>query len=148
MVQRAEAEGRAAADLELLPVIEQIALTGQDLGDFVWFAIIAVGVLVVGTVVVVGMVRSEKFTQWLAERTEAIANWGLGKIKREPLVALAEKLGGSLEYERSLGATMFTLSLPTSSVVEVQRQDTPAGTSAVDDEDEQVGEPAQYFQAD
>jgi predicted unusual protein kinase regulating ubiquinone biosynthesis (AarF/ABC1/UbiB family) len=34
-VVRAETEGRAAADLELLPVIEQVALTGQDLRELV-----------------------------------------------------------------------------------------------------------------
>jgi predicted unusual protein kinase regulating ubiquinone biosynthesis (AarF/ABC1/UbiB family) len=32
-VVRAEAEGRAAADVELLPVIEQVVLTGQDLRE-------------------------------------------------------------------------------------------------------------------
>ena len=65
--------------------------------------------------------------------SESDADDGLG-LGLPVSIALAEKLGGSLEYERSLGATMFTLSLPTSSVVEVQRQDTPAETSAVDDE--------------
>jgi len=79
-----------------LPALAVIlfALTGQDLGDFVWIGLIALGVLILGTVIVVGMVRSERFTQWLAERTETLANWGLGKIKRDPLEGLSEKVVG------------------------------------------------------
>lgn len=70
------------------------AFSGQDLGDFVWIALIALGVLIIGAIVVVGMVRSEGFTRWLAEKTEAIANWGLGKIKRDPLEGLSTKVVG------------------------------------------------------
>jgi uncharacterized protein (TIRG00374 family) len=79
-----------------LPALAVIlfALSGQDLGDFVWIGLIALGVLIIGTVIVVGMVRSERFTQWLAERTETLANWGLGKIKRDPLEGLSEKVVG------------------------------------------------------
>ncbi len=79
-----------------LPALAVIlfALSGQDLGDFVWIGLIALGVLILGTVVVVGMVRSERFTQWLAERTETVANWGLGKVKRDPLEGLSEKVVG------------------------------------------------------
>ncbi len=70
------------------------AASGQELGDFVWIALIALGVLVLGAAVVIGMVRSERFTRWLAERTEAIANWGLGKIKRDPVEGLSGKVVG------------------------------------------------------
>lgn len=79
-----------------LPAIAVIlfALSGQDLGDFVWLALIALGVLIVGAIVVVGMIRSEAFTQWLAERAEAVANWGLGKIKRDPVEGFSERVVG------------------------------------------------------
>jgi uncharacterized protein (TIRG00374 family) len=79
-----------------LPALAVIvfALSGQDLGDFVWIAIIAIGVLVVGAIVVTGMIRSEAFTQALAERAERIANWGLGKIKRDPVGGLSERVVG------------------------------------------------------
>lgn len=70
------------------------ALSGQDLGDFVWIALIALGVLIVGAIVIVGMLRSEAFTHWLAEKTESLANWGLGKIKRDPLEGLSAKVVG------------------------------------------------------
>jgi len=99
-----------------LPALAVIvfALSGQDLGEFVWFAIIAVGVLIVGAVVVVGMVRSEQFTQWLAERTEAIANWGLGKIKRDPLEGLSQKVVGfrdlAIDIVRERGLVALGLS--------------------------------------
>ena len=79
-----------------LPAIAVVlfALSGQDLGDIVWIAIIALGVLIVGAVVVVGMIRSEAFTKWIAERTERIANWGLGKVKRDPIEGLSERVVG------------------------------------------------------
>ena len=65
-----------------------------DLGDFVWIAIIALAVLIVMGIVVVGMIRSEAFTQWLAEKAESFANWGLGKIKRDPVEGLSERVVG------------------------------------------------------
>ena len=80
--------------LPAVAVIAFLVLGAGDLGDFVWIAIIALAVLIVMIVVVVGMVRSETFTQWLAAKTESIANWGLGKIKRDPLEGLSEKVVG------------------------------------------------------
>ena len=80
--------------LPAVAVIAFLLLGAGDLGDFVWVAIISLAVLIVMIVVVVGMVRSETFTQWLAARTESIANWGLGKIKRDPLEGLSEKVVG------------------------------------------------------
>jgi uncharacterized protein (TIRG00374 family) len=79
-----------------LPALAVIlfALSGQDLGDFVWIALIAIGVLAIVGIIVVGMVRSEAFTMWLAEKTEAAANWGLGKVKRDPLEGLSERVVG------------------------------------------------------
>ena len=99
-----------------LPAIAVIvfALSGQDLGDIVWIAIIALGVLIVGAVVVVGMIRSEAFTMWIAERTERIANWGLGKIKRNPIEGLSEQVVGfrdlaiDIVRERGLAALFYS----------------------------------------
>jgi uncharacterized protein (TIRG00374 family) len=80
--------------LPSVAVIAFLVLGAGDLGDFVWVAIIALAVLIVMVVVVVGMVRSEAFTQWLAQKTESLANWGLGRIKRDPLEDLSEKVVG------------------------------------------------------
>jgi uncharacterized protein (TIRG00374 family) len=80
--------------LPSVAVIAFLVLGAGDLGDFVWVAIIALAVLIVMAVVVIGMVRSEAFTQWLAAKTESIANWGLGKVKRDPLEGLSEKVVG------------------------------------------------------
>jgi uncharacterized protein (TIRG00374 family) len=80
--------------LPSIAVIAFLVLGAGDLGDFVWVAIIALAVLIVMAVVVIGMVRSEAFTQWLAVKTESIANWGLGKIKRDPVAGLSEKVVG------------------------------------------------------
>jgi uncharacterized protein (TIRG00374 family) len=80
--------------LPAVAVIAFLVLGAGDLGDFVWVAIISLAVLIVMIVVVVGMVKSEAFTQWLAARTESIANWGLGKIKRDPVAGLSEKVVG------------------------------------------------------
>jgi uncharacterized protein (TIRG00374 family) len=99
-----------------LPALAVIvfALSGQDLGDFVWIAIIAIGVLVLGAIVVIGMIRSEAFTQALAERTERIANWGLGKIKRDPVNGLSARVVGfrdlaiGIVKESGLRALLFS----------------------------------------
>lgn len=80
--------------LPAIAVIAFLVLGVEDLGDFVWIAIIALGVLIVMAVVVIGMLRSEPFTQWLAEKTESVANWGLGKMKRDPVDGLSEKVVG------------------------------------------------------
>lgn len=99
-----------------LPAVAVIlfALTGQDMGDFVWVAIIAVGVLLLGAILVTGMIRSEAFTQGLAERAEKIANWGLGKIKRDPINGLSAKVVGfrdlAIGIVRESGWRALTLS--------------------------------------
>ncbi|MCJ7781895.1 MAG: flippase-like domain-containing protein [Acidimicrobiia bacterium] len=80
--------------LPSIAVILFLVLGVGDLGDFVWIAIIALAVLIVMAIVVIGMVRSEKFTQWLAEKAESIANWGLGKIKRDPVEGLSDRVVG------------------------------------------------------
>jgi uncharacterized membrane protein YbhN (UPF0104 family) len=80
--------------LPSIAVLAFLVLGAGDLGDFVWIAIIALAVLIVMGVVVIGMVRSEAFTQWLAVKTESIANWGLGKIKRDPVEGLSGKVVG------------------------------------------------------
>jgi uncharacterized protein (TIRG00374 family) len=80
--------------LPSIAVIAFLVLGVGDLGDFVWIAIIALGVLIVMAVVLIGMVRSEAFTQWLAEKTESIANWGLGKIKKDPVDGLSDRVVG------------------------------------------------------
>ena len=72
-----------------------LVLSGTaDLSDLLLIAVIAIGVLVVGAVVIIGMVRSEAFTQRLAEWAERIANWGLGKLKRDPVEGLSERVVG------------------------------------------------------
>jgi uncharacterized membrane protein YbhN (UPF0104 family) len=79
-----------------LPALAVIlfALSGQDLGDFVWIGLIALGVLILGTVVVVGMVRSE--------------------IKRDPLEGLSEKVVGfrdlAVDIVKSRGLVALALS--------------------------------------
>lgn len=80
--------------LPSIAVVAFLLLGVGDLGDFVWIAIIALAVLIVMAVVVVGMLRSESFTQWLAGKAEAVANWGLGKIKRDPIDGLSQKVVG------------------------------------------------------
>ena len=80
--------------LPSIAVIAFLVLGVGDLGDFVWIAIIALGVLIVMAVVIIGMVRSEAFTQLLAEKAESVANWGLGKIKRDPVDGLSDKVVG------------------------------------------------------
>jgi len=80
--------------LPSIAVVALLILGVGDLGDFVWIAFIALAVLLVMAVMIIGMIRSEPFTQWLAEKTESIANWGLGKIKRDPVDGLSEKVVG------------------------------------------------------
>ena len=80
--------------LPSIAVIAFLVLGVGDLGDFVWLAIIALAVLIVMTVVIVGMVRSEAFTKWLAGKAQAIANWGLGKVKRDPVGGLTHRIVG------------------------------------------------------
>ncbi len=80
--------------LPSIAVIAFLVLGVGDLGDFVWIAIIALAVLVVMAVVIIGMVRSEAFTQMLAGKAESTANWGLGKIKRDPVDGLSAKVVG------------------------------------------------------
>ena len=99
-----------------LPAIAVIvfALSGQDLGDVVWVAIIALGVVILGALVIVGMIRSESFTKWIAEQSERIANWGLGKIKRDPVEGLSERVVGfrdlaiDIVKDRGLAALFFS----------------------------------------
>jgi uncharacterized protein (TIRG00374 family) len=77
-------------------------------------AIIALAVLVVLGGVVIGMVRSEAFTQWLAGKAEAFANWGLGKVKRDPVAGLADRVVGfrdlAIDIVRDRGAIGMTYS--------------------------------------
>jgi uncharacterized protein (TIRG00374 family) len=80
--------------LPSIAVILFLVLGVGDLGDFVWIAIIALAVLIVMAIVVIGMVRSETFTRWLAEKAESFANWGLGKIKRDPVEGLSDRVVG------------------------------------------------------
>ncbi len=80
--------------LPSIAVILLLVLGVGDLGDFVWIAIIALAVLIVMAVVVIGMVRSEAFTQWLAGKAESFANWGLGKLKRDPVDGLSDRVVG------------------------------------------------------
>ena len=80
--------------LPSIAVIAFLVLGLGDLGDFVWIAIIALAVLIVMVVVIIGILRSETFTQWLAAKAESIANWGLGKVKRDPVDGLSEKVIG------------------------------------------------------
>jgi uncharacterized protein (TIRG00374 family) len=100
-----------------LPAIAVIllVLTGTaDLSDFLLLAVIALGVLVVGGVIIVGMVRSEAFAQRLAEWAERIANWGLGKLKRDPVDGLSERVVGfrdlaiGLVKERGAWALLYS----------------------------------------
>ena len=80
-----------------LPAIAVIllVLTGTaDLSDLLLIAVIAIGVVVVGAVVIVGIVRSEAFTQRLADWAERIANWGLGRLKRDPVEGLSQRVVG------------------------------------------------------
>ena len=94
--------------LPSIAVLAFLLLGVGDLGDFVWIAVIALAVLIVMTVVIVGMVRSESFTQWLAAKAQTLANWGLGKIKRDPVDGLTNKVIGfrdlAIDIVRDRGA--------------------------------------------
>jgi uncharacterized protein (TIRG00374 family) len=94
--------------LPSIAVIAFLVLGVGDLGDFVWIAIIALAVLIVMAVVIVGMVRSESFTRWLASKSQSLANWGLGKIKRDPVDGLTLKIVGfrdlAIDIVRDSGA--------------------------------------------
>lgn len=94
--------------LPSIAVLAFLLLGVGDLGDFVWIAIIALAVLIVMTVVIVGLVRSESFTQWLAVKAQTLANWGLGKIKRDPVDGLTHKVVGfrdlAIDIVRDRGA--------------------------------------------
>jgi uncharacterized protein (TIRG00374 family) len=100
--------------LPSIAVIAFLVFGIGDLGDFVWLAIIALAVLVVLGGVVIGMVRSEAFTQWLAGKAEALANWGLGKVKRDPVAGLADRVVGfrdlAIDIVRDRGAIGMTYS--------------------------------------
>ena len=94
-----------------LPAIAVILLVlsgTADLSDFLLLAVIALGVLVVGGIIIVGMVRSEAFTKRLADWAERVANWGLGKLKRDPVEGLSERVVGfrdlAIDVVRERGA--------------------------------------------
>lgn len=80
--------------LPAIAVILIAVLGVADLGDFAVIAIIAIGVLIAGAALVTGIIRSEAFTRRLAEITERVANWGLERIKRDPVEGLSERVVG------------------------------------------------------
>ena len=79
-----------------LPVIAILAIATGGVGDFdgglVLIAIIALVVLVGTLVVVIGIVRSEQFTQSLGNTLQRVVNWALGLIKRDPIETLAPRV--------------------------------------------------------
>jgi uncharacterized protein (TIRG00374 family) len=79
-----------------LPVIAILAIATGGVGDFegglVLVAFIALIVLIGTVVVVVGVVRSERFTRRLANGLQSVANWVLTRIKRDPLSGLEAKV--------------------------------------------------------
>ena len=101
-----------------LPVIAVIlmALLGvEDLGGLAVIAAIAGVILVVVLIVLIGAIRSNEFTQWIALRLERLINWGLTRLKRDPVNDLAQQVvtmrDDSVGIARSRGALAFFASV-------------------------------------
>ena len=81
-----------------LPVIAILGIATGGVGDFdgglVIIAVIALLVLVATLVIVIGVVRSERFTQSLGNRLEQFVNWVLGLFKKDPIETLAPRVVG------------------------------------------------------
>lgn len=78
-----------------IPVLAVVllALAGvQDLGVLAVIAAIAGAILVLVLIILVGAVRSHRFTQWVAARVDRIASWALAKAGREPIPDLQDRV--------------------------------------------------------
>ncbi len=81
-----------------LPVIAILAIAVGGIanidGGLVVVAVIALVVLTVTLVVVIGVVRSETFTQSLGDRLQQFVNWVLRLFKKDPIESLAPRVIG------------------------------------------------------
>ena len=81
-----------------LPVIAILAIATGGIGNIdgglVIIAIIALVVLIATLVVVIGVVRSETFTQSLGNRVQQFVNWVLGLFKKDPTETIATRVVG------------------------------------------------------
>ena len=81
-----------------LPVIAILAIATGGIGNIdgglVIIAIIALIVLIVTLVIVIGVVRSESFTQALGDRVQQFVNWVLGLFKKDPTETIATRVVG------------------------------------------------------
>ena len=81
-----------------LPVIAILAIATGGIanidGGLVIIAIIALVVLIATLVVVIGVVRSETFTQSLGNRVQQFVNWVLGLFKKDPTGTIAARVVG------------------------------------------------------
>ena len=81
-----------------LPVIAILAIATGGIanidGGLVIIAIIALVVLIATLVIVIGVVRSERFTQLLGEKVQKVVNWALRLFKKEPIETLSGRVVG------------------------------------------------------
>ena len=78
-----------------LPVIAVVLLAAfgvEGLDFLVVIAVIAGVLLVICLGVLIGLVRSERFTHWLADRLERFGHWVAEKINRDPISGLAQRV--------------------------------------------------------
>ncbi len=84
-----------------LPVISVLltVLVGVAVPSLVfWVAVVAALIVTATLIVAVGVARSERFAQWLGSALERIANWGLAKLKRDPIAGIAAQIVGIREF--------------------------------------------------
>lgn len=96
-----------------LPVIAigLIALTGENLDGLEWIALVAGAILIAGTVVVVGVARSERFALSLAGRLTGTANTVLRRLKRPELDEISDRVLAFRSYAISTVKSRWVLAL-------------------------------------
>ncbi len=81
-----------------LPVIAVVATAAMGFEGLpsavIWVAVIAAVIVGCTLVVAIGVARSERFSAWLGRTVEGIANWGLARIKKDPVTDIADRVVG------------------------------------------------------
>ncbi|MGI9666096.1 MAG: lysylphosphatidylglycerol synthase transmembrane domain-containing protein [Acidimicrobiia bacterium] len=101
-----------------LPVIAVIVLAiggVEGLEFLTLIAVIAGALLVLCVGVLVGLVRSERFTHWVAARVQKLADWALAKLRRNSMVGLSDRVvffrNDSVDIARTRGVWAFVASI-------------------------------------
>lgn len=101
-----------------LPVLAVIilAVIGVEGLEFLTLIAVIAGVfLIVCLAVLIGAVRSERFTYWIANLAQSLADWLLAKFKRDPMAGLSDRVivfrNDSVDIARSNGALAFLASI-------------------------------------